>query len=134
VSLSSAYSRLTRVTLQSGSQAELTQQNLNANLAYAFRLPQSVVKGEHRVRTSAGYTWFSLSNCLRIPGQLRCSTIADSRRTEYHATADTDFSRIVAGGIQFAYSVNEIPSLSRKSSQTTLTAFLQLSLFSGDYR
>jgi hypothetical protein len=47
---------------------------------------------------------------------------------------DTDLLQTLSGGLQVGYSVNDARHLSRRTSQISIIASFQLSLFAGDYR
>jgi hypothetical protein len=42
--------------------------------------------------------------------------------------------RTLSGGLQFNYSVNDARQLSRRTSQISIVASFNLSLFAGDYQ
>jgi hypothetical protein len=133
LSLSGSYAILNQLTSQRGSRTEYAQRNLSGRMSYSFDLPGRAAS-RRRVRSSASALLSTITNCLQIPGQDRCDTLSDSRRQEYRAGLDTDFNKMLSGGLQFSYSINEARDLSQKNSQVLIIASLQLSLFAGDYR
>jgi hypothetical protein len=60
--------------------------------------------------------------------------ISDVRRRELRGGLDTDISQTLSGGLQVNYSVSDARQLSRRTSQISIIASFQLSLFAGDYR
>jgi hypothetical protein len=60
--------------------------------------------------------------------------VSDVRRQEVRGGLDTDLTQIVTGGLHGAWSVNDARHLNRKTSQITISATFQISLFAGDYR
>jgi hypothetical protein len=74
------------------------------------------------------------TTCLEQAGQGGCTNVSDARRQEYRITLDSDLAKIMTGGLQVSYSVNEARQVERKVSQIIILASFQLSLFSGDYR
>ena len=47
---------------------------------------------------------------------------------------DTDLLKIMRGGLQFGYSINDARHLNRRISQIFVSLTLQVSLYAGDYR
>ena len=47
---------------------------------------------------------------------------------------DTDLLQTLTGGLQVGYTVNDARHLSQRTSQISIIASFQLSLFAGDYR
>ena len=60
--------------------------------------------------------------------------MSDVRRHEVRAGLDTDLLQTLSGGLQLGYSLNDARQLSRRTSQISIIASFQLSLFAGDYR
>ena len=56
------------------------------------------------------------------------------RRRELRGGLDTDLLQTLSGGLQVGYSLNDVRHLSRRTSQISIIASFQLSLFAGDYR
>ncbi len=133
ITVTGSYGILDQLTSQRGSRTEFAQRNLSGNISYSFEIPGKGTQSR-RLRTSASALRQTITNCLQIPGRNRCDTLADSRRQEYRAGLDTEFSQMLSGGLQFSYAINEQRDLSQKNSQMILMATLQLSLFAGDYR
>ncbi len=128
------YSGLEQRTQNTGNTTESNQDDLNASLSYAFRLPTSVSRIRKQVRTSATALVSRASTCLRQRTQTDCSNVSDIRRRELRGGLDTEILRIMTGGLQFGYSLTDARHLDRRVSQIFLSAVFQVSLFSGDYR
>ncbi|MEP6472957.1 MAG: hypothetical protein ABJC74_04510, partial [Gemmatimonadota bacterium] len=111
-----------------------TQQNVNGTFSYAIRLPESISKARKAVRTSlsAGYT--AGLNCLASQGTGDCRTLSDVRRQEAQASMDTELFKMLTGGLQLGYVLDDARSLDRKVQQLYLSLNFSLSLFAGDYR
>ncbi len=111
-----------------------TQQNVNGTFSYAIRLPESISKARKAVRTSlsAGYT--AGLNCLASQGTSDCRTLSDVRRQEAQASMDTELFKMLTGGLQLGYVLDDARSLDRKVQQLYLSLNFSLSLFAGDYR
>jgi hypothetical protein len=56
------------------------------------------------------------------------------RRRELRGAVDTDLLQTLSGGLQVGYSLNDARHLNRRTSQISIIASFQLSLFAGDYR
>jgi hypothetical protein len=72
--------------------------------------------------------------CLEQRGQEECIVISDVSRYEVRGGLDTDLMQTVSAGLQVGYSLNDARHLSRRTSQISILASFQLSLFAGDYR
>jgi hypothetical protein len=108
--------------------------DVTANLIYSFRLPGSITRARKQIRSSlSGVVSKSLS-CLEQQGTSDCLTVSDVRRQEIRGGLDTDLTQIVTGGLHGAWSINDARHLNRKTSQITISATFQISLFAGDYR
>ena len=62
-----------------------------------------------------------------------CVADLDVRRREVRGGLDTDLLQSVSGGLQVGYTLNDARHLSRRTSQISIIASFQLSLFAGDY-
>jgi hypothetical protein len=71
---------------------------------------------------------------LEQASQQACTVISDVGRRQIRGGLDTDFMRTLSGGLQFNYSVNDARQLSRRTSQISIIASFNLSLFAGDYK
>ncbi|MEP6573131.1 MAG: cell surface protein SprA [Gemmatimonadota bacterium] len=128
------YSKSRQATENHGNATYNRQDDINASLNYAFRLPASVSRLRKTLRTSLTGLLSTGISCLQQPGSPTCDTISDIRRQEVRGGVDTDILKIMTGGLQFGYSVNDARSLDTKTSQLFVSMTFQLSLFAGDYR
>jgi hypothetical protein len=129
-----SYSILNQENEANGNRTILDQKDLTAGFNHAFTLPASISRVRRIVRSQLSAVLSKSLTCLQGSGSSSCSGVSDTRRQEYRANLDTDFARILTGGLQFSYTLNDARSLDRKFSQITLSASFQLSLFAGDYR
>jgi hypothetical protein len=129
-----SYNRLRQENLSSGNLTRIDQNDFTAGLNHAFNLPASISRIRRTIRSQLSGVLSRGTSCLQRTGLADCVNVSDTRRREARATFDSDLARILTGGLSFSYSLNEARHLDRKFSQIIITASLQLSLFSGDYR
>jgi hypothetical protein len=110
-----------------------TGTDVTANLIYLFRLPGNISSARKQVRVSVNGLSSKAESCLDLPDATQCVGISDVRRKTLRAGVDTDILKILTGGFQAAYVLNDVRQLNRKTEQLTLSLTFQLSLFSGDY-
>jgi hypothetical protein len=134
VSLSLSLNDMNQTNTSNGSETRLSQGDLNGGLNYAFRLPHSVSRSRKQVRSSLTFLSSTSRSCLQQTTDPDCVTISDVTRTELRGGVDTDLLQTLTGGLQVGYSVNDARHLSRRTSQISIIASFQLSLFAGDYR
>jgi hypothetical protein len=134
VSLTLGYSELDQSSLSNGNNTQLDQNDLSGSLNYSFRLPRSLSRLRKQVRTSLNFTSTDALTCLEQRGQEECIVISDVSRYELRGGLDTDLMQTVSAGLQVGYSLNDVRHLSRRTSQISILASFQLSLFAGDYR
>ncbi|MGH7578777.1 MAG: cell surface protein SprA, partial [Gemmatimonadales bacterium] len=132
VSLTLGYSELDQSTLSNGNNTQLDQSDLSGSLNYAFRLPRSISRLRKQVRTSLTFISTDALTCLEQRGQEECIVISDVSRYELRGGLDTDLLQTVSAGLQVGYSLNDARHLSRRTSQISVLASFQLSLFAGD--
>ncbi|MBA3343862.1 MAG: hypothetical protein H0T44_00970, partial [Gemmatimonadales bacterium] len=121
-------------TDNNGNETRLDQDDINGTFSYSFRLPQALSRSRRTARSSLSALWSTSLTCLSAQQGGECSPISDVRRQEIRAGLDTDLLRILSGGLQFGYTINDARHLSRRTSQIFLLASFQLSLFTADYR
>ena len=131
------------VTLGYGTSSDERQSNgtttngagrdISANLIYIVRLPGNISSARKQVRVSVNGLSSKSETCLVFPNADGCTAIADVRRQTFRVGADMDVLKILTGGLQAAYALNDVRQLNRKTEQLTLSMTFQLSLFSGDY-
>lgn len=119
-----AYSNLSRST----------QQNVGGNFSYSLRLPESISRSRRAIRTSLSAAYTLSQNCLAAQGSSDCRILSDIRRQEAQAGLDTELFKVLTGGLQVGYVLDDARSLDRKASQLFITLNFTLSLFAGDYR
>ena len=134
ISLSFSLSTTEQENLSNGNQTRLNQNDMTSALNYAFRLPRSVSKARRPVRSSLSYLQTEARSCLRQRTDTECEVISDVIRHEVRGGLDTDLMQTLSGGLQLSYSLNDAKHLSRRTSQISVIASFQLSLFAGDYR
>jgi hypothetical protein len=125
---------LSQSNLSNGNETQLDQNDVTGALNYSFRLPRSVSKARKPVRSSLTYLQTAAKTCLHQGGVGDCILISDVRRREVRGGLDTDLLQTLSGGLQVGYSVNDARHISRRTSQISIIASFQLSLFAGDYR
>jgi len=135
ISLSAGLTALSQNNLSNGNETQLDQKDITGALNYAFRLPRSISRARRQVRSSVTYLQTAAKTCLQQGGgAVDCVLISDVRRREVRGGLDTDLLQTLTGGLQVDYSVNDARHLSRRTSQISIIASFQLSLFAGDYR
>ena len=134
VSVTLGYSELDQSTLSNGNNTQLDQNDLSGSVNYAFRLPRSISRLRKQVRTSVNFVSTDALTCLEQRDQDDCLVISDVSRYEVRGGLDTDLMQTVSAGLQVGYSLNDARHLSRRTSQISILASFQLSLFAGDYR
>lgn len=117
-----------------GNLTRLDQHDLTAGFNHAFQLPASISRTRKLVRSQLSGALSKSVTCFERVGLTSCTGVSDTRRQELRASLDTDLARILTGGLQFTYSLNEARHLDKKISQIAISASFQLSLFAGDYR
>jgi hypothetical protein len=134
VSVTLGYNELDQSSLNNGNNTQLDQSDLTGSLNYAFRLPRSISRLRKQVRTSLNFISSDALTCLEQRDRDDCIVISDVSRWEVRGGLDTDLLQTVSAGLQVGYSLNDARHLSRRTSQISLLASFQLSLFAGDYR
>jgi hypothetical protein len=134
VNMTLGLTSLNQDNLSNGNETVLDQNDLTGALNYSFRLPRSVSKARKPVRSSLTFLQTAARTCLHQGGVGDCVVISDVTRREFRGGLDTDLMQTLSGGLQVGYSVNDAKHLSRKTSQISIIASFQLSLFAGDYR
>jgi hypothetical protein len=117
-----------------GNTTSSDQKDATGTVSYVFRLPGSVSRLRKQVSASLVTILSQGTTCLSRPDQPGCSTISDTRRTEIRGGLDTDILKLMRGGIQFGYTLNDARHLNRRVSQIFFAITMQLSLYAGDYR
>jgi hypothetical protein len=125
---------LNQDNLQNGNLTQLDQQDITGAFNYAFRLPRSLSHLRKQVRSSLTYLQTASRSCLQQGDTADCVVISDVRRQEIRGGLDTDLMQTLSGGLQVDYSINDARHLARRTSQISIIASFQLSLFAGDYR
>jgi hypothetical protein len=134
MSVTVGVSILDQDNLQNGNETRLDQNDVTSAFNYAFRLPRSVSRARKQVRSSLSFLQTAAKTCLEQGTTADCVVISDVRRREVRGGLDTDLLQTLSGGLQVGYSLNDARHLSRRTSQISIIASFQLSLFAGDYR
>jgi hypothetical protein len=134
ISMTLGLNRTNQSNLSNGNETLLDQNDVTGALNYAFRLPRSISRARKPLRSSLSYLQTAAKTCLSQGTEPECEVISDVRRQEVRAGVDTDLLQTLSGGLQLDYSVTDSRHLSRRTSQISVIASFQLSLFAGDYR
>jgi hypothetical protein len=117
-----------------GNTTESDQDDLTGTMSYVFRLPGSISRVRKQVSASLVTIYSKGKTCLTRLDQPGCQTISDTRRTELRGTLDTDVLKLMRGGLQFGYTLNDARHLNRRISQIYFAITMQLSLYAGDFQ
>lgn len=134
VSVAAGVTDLKQRNASNGNETQLDQRDLTGSFNYAFRLPRSLSKGRKQVRSSLSVLSTTARTCLQERDGVDCTVVSDVTRQEFRGGLDTDLLQTLTGGLQLGYSINDARHLSRRTSQLSIIASFQLSLFAGDYR
>ncbi len=134
VSFSLSLSDLDQSNASNGNETRLDQGDLSGSLTYAFRMPSSLSRTRRQVRSSLSFLSSDSKSCLKQAQAAECETVSDVSRKELRGGLDTDLLKTLTGGLQVGYALNDARHLSRRTSQISIIASFQLSLFAGDYR
>jgi hypothetical protein len=134
ISLAFGLTSLSQENASNGNETDLDQHDVNGSFAYAFRLPRSLSPGRKLMRSSLSFLSTNARSCLQQRQTEQCAVVSDVGRQEIRGGLDTDLLQELSGGLQFGYSVNDARHLNRRTSQISIIASFQLSLFAGDYR
>jgi hypothetical protein len=125
---------LDQENLSNGNETRLDQDDVTGAFNYSFRLPRSLSRLRKQLRSSLTLFQTDARTCLQQRGLADCVVISDVSRRELRGGLDTDLAQTVSAGLQVGYSLNDSRHLSRRTSQISIIASVQLSLFAGDYR
>jgi len=134
VSVTVGVNILDQDNLSNGNETRLDQNDVTSSFNYGFRLPRSISRARRQVRTSLSFLQTAARTCLEQGTAATCVVISDVRRRELRGAVDTDLLQTLSGGLQVGYSLNDARHLNRRTSQISIIASFQLSLFAGDYR
>ncbi len=134
ISLTAGLTDLGQRNASNGNETQLDQRDYTGSFNYAFRLPRSISRERKQVRSSVTVLSTTARTCLLQRDVADCTVISDVTRQELRGGLDADLIQILSGGLQVGYSVNDSRHLSRRTSQISIIASFQLSLFAGDYR
>lgn len=131
-----SYSSLNQETGNNSSTSVVDQSTLTGTFSYAFRMPRSWSRERKFIRSSLVGTSTRSSVCLintlTTPGD--CTTVSDTRTQQVSGRLETDVSKLLTGGLELGYNVNDARHLARKLTTIYATVYFQLTLFAGDYR
>jgi hypothetical protein len=134
LALTGTYSGLTQHTANNGNTTLLDQKDFQGALNYSFRAPEALGRNRRLIRSSLTAITSVARSCLERGDQSDCLVISDVYRREIRGGLDTDLAKSLTGGLQIGYTLNDARHLSRRTSQISILAEFQLSLFAGDYR
>ncbi len=134
VVLSVSYNAVNQETENNGNLTQLEQDDITATANYIFRLPSSVSRLRKQVRASLTAVSRTSVNCLQRRDDEGCLTISDTRGRELRGSLNADISKIMTGGLNFGYSLNDARHLNRRISTIFLSITAQIFFYSADYR
>jgi len=135
ISVTVGVTALNQDNTSNGNETQLDQNDITGSFNYSFRLPRAISRARKQMRSSLTVLNGHAKTCLqRGDVQEVCTVISDVLHQEIRGGLDTDFLQTLSGGLQFGYSINDARHLSRRTSQISIIASFQLSLFAGDYR
>jgi hypothetical protein len=134
IQLALGLTSLSQRNASNGNETLLDQDDFTGTLNYNFRLPRSLSRQRKQARSSLSVISANTRSCLQQRTATDCTVISHVERKEVRAGIDTDLSQMLAAGLQAAYTINDAKHLSRRTSQISIIASFQLSLFAGDYR
>lgn len=134
ISLTVGLNALNQRNTSNGNETELEQKDLSGSFNYGFRLPRLLSHLRKQARTSMTFLSTKTRSCLQQSNQPVCIPVSDVIRHEFRGGIDADFLQTMSGGLQINYSINDARHLNRRTSQISIIASFQLSLFAGDYR
>jgi hypothetical protein len=134
VSVTLGLNVLDQESQSNGNETQLDQKDVTGAFNYRFRLPRSLSRSRKQVRSSLSYLQTASKTCLLQGTAVECIIVSDVRRRELRGGLDTDLLQTLTGGLQVGYTINDARHLSQRTSQISVIASFQLSLFSGDYR
>jgi hypothetical protein len=134
ISLTVGLNALNQRNTSNGNETDLEQKDLSGSFNYGFRLPRLLSHMRKQARTSMTFLSTKTRSCLQQSNQAVCTPVSDVIRHEFRGGIDADFLQTMSGGLQINYSINDARHLNRRTSQISIIASFQLSLFAGDYR
>ena len=134
MSFALALNALTQRNTSNGNETHLDQNDVNGSFNYSFRLPRLISRLRKQARSSLSFLSTKTLSCLQQSNQVQCIAISDVSRHEIRGGIDADFVQALSGGLQISYSLNDARHINRRTSQISIFASFQLSLFAGDYR
>jgi hypothetical protein len=134
IQLAVGLTSLSQRNASNGNETLLDQDDLTGSLNYSFRLPRSLSRQRKLARSSLAVLSDNTRSCLQQRTATDCTVISDVQRKEFRAGIDTDLLQMLSAGLQAAYTINDAKHLSRRTSQISIIASFQLSLFAGDYQ
>ncbi len=121
-------------TDQSGNVTLGDRTSTSADVSFTFRTPQDILPLKSPVRTAMRWSQSGNAICIDRAGGAGCTPIADSRRTEYNLTMDTDMPPSVTAGLAASYVITDERQLDRKFAQLSLTASVRVFFSAGELR
>jgi hypothetical protein len=134
MSIAAGLNDLKQRNASNGNETRLDQRDITGSFNYSFRLPRSISRARKQVRSSLTVLNTTATTCLQQRNLDECTVVSDVTRQEFRGGLDTDLLQTLTGGLQLGYSVNDARHLSRRTSQISIIASFQLSLFAGDYK
>jgi len=122
------------VAERSGNITRSDRVSTSAAANFHFKPPQELIPLKSDIRTSLRYQRSLNEACVERAGATGCTRIADSRRSEYNLTMDTDMPPSVSAGLSAGYVLSEDLHINRRFSQFTLTASVRVFFSAGEIR
>jgi hypothetical protein len=134
MSLALGLNALAQRNTSNGNETHLDQNDLTGSFTYSFRLPRLLSRLRKQARSSLSFLSTKTLSCLQQSNQPQCVAISDVSRHEIRGGIDADVVQALTGGLQISYSLNDARHINRRTSQISISASFQLSLFAGDYQ
>jgi hypothetical protein len=128
------YNTATSDGVTSGNVARRDQEDWNASLNFAFRIPRSLVRLRNEIRATVTYATSAVATCLIQVNTTECVPVSENYRSALDVRMDTGFSSQVRGGANFSYVISGQRHLSREFSQMVFSVFAELFFVSGQLR
>jgi motility/secretion related protein SprA len=117
---------------RSGNTTLGTRHNVGTDVRFAFRPPHDILPLRSDVRTALRWSYARNSTCIQRIGVVECLVIADSRRSEYNLTMDTDMPPNSNAGLTVGYVLTDDRHVNRKLSQFTLAISVRVYFSAGE--
>jgi hypothetical protein len=128
------YTSVVSELVTAGNITRTEREDWGGSLAFAFRVPRSLVRLPNLVRSTVTVTASDLLVCLVRAGAGECTPISDSRRRQADLRMDTGFSSSVSAGLSLGYVLTEQRHTATRFSQIIATVFAEINFQAGQVR